>query len=127
MVDDIVLYIAVVDNFERVPNKQTYVLDLEETEVLPRKISGGSTVQENFTVSKSTFALTVALQSKNAGRNTLFPPSRMVVTGDHLNELESLRVDYAGQSRPQTMPLLNSNKVVILTLIILPIDLQRQL
>ena len=101
LVDDIVFYIAVVDNHERVPDKMTYVLDLEETEVLPRKISGESTVQENFTVSKSSFALTVALQSKQAGRNTLFSPSRMVVSGDHQNELETLRVDYAGQSRPQ--------------------------
>lgn len=101
LVDDIVFYIAVVDNHERVPDKMTYVLDLEETEVLPRKISGGSTVQENFTVSKSTFALTVALQSKSAGRDTLFSPSRMVVEDDHQNELETLRVDYAGQSRPQ--------------------------
>ena len=101
LVDDIVFYIAVVDNHERVPDKMTYVLDLEETEVLPRKISGGSTVQENFTVSKSSFALTVALQSKSAGRSTLFSPSRMIVQGDFQNELETLRVDFAGQSRPQ--------------------------
>ncbi len=101
LVDDIVFYLAVVDNHERVPDKMTYVLDLEETEVLPRKITGGATVQENFTVSKSTFGLTVALQSKNAGRNTLFSPSRMVVAGDHQNNLTTLRVDYAGQSRPQ--------------------------
>lgn len=101
IVDDIVFYIAVVDNFAPVPSKMSYVLDLEELEVLPRKISGGSTVQENFTVSKSTYALTVALQSKTAGRSTLFPPSLFKVTGDHEQELNTLRVDYAGQSRPQ--------------------------
>lgn len=101
VVDDIVFYIAVVDNFERVPNKMTYVLDLEETEVLTRKISGGSVVQENFTVSKSSFGLTVCLQSLNAGTNTLFSPSRMVVAGDIQNQLTSLRLDFAGQSRPQ--------------------------
>ncbi len=101
IVDDIVFYIAVVDNFAPVAAKMTYVLDLEETEVLPRKISGGSTVQENFTVSKSTYALTVALQSKTAGRSTLFPPSLFKVTGQHDEELETLRLDYGGQSRPQ--------------------------
>ena len=101
LVDSIVFYIAVVDNFAPVPAKMNYVLDLEETEVTPRPISGDGSVQENFTVSKSTYALTVALQSKTAGKSTLFPPSLFKVTGNHELELEKLRVDFSGQSRPQ--------------------------
>ena len=96
LVDDIVFYIAVVDNYERVADQMSYVLDLEETEVLPRQINGAS-ITENFTVSKSTFGLSVALQDNRAGRNTLFPPSIFKVQGDSQQELTSLRIDYAGR------------------------------
>ena len=100
-VNDIYLILAVVDNFERPPDKMKYTLDLEETDVLPRQIAGGAGIQENFTVSKSSFALSVALQNSDAGRNTLFPPSRFTAANDEQQTLTSLRIDYAGQSRPQ--------------------------
>ncbi len=100
LIEDIVFFIAVVDNYERVADQMSYVLDLEETEVLPRQISGAA-ITENYTVSKSTFGLSVALQDKRAGRNTLYPPSIFKVQGDTQQQLTSLRLDYAGQSRPQ--------------------------
>lgn len=100
IVDDIVFYVAVVENFDRVPDKQTYLLDLEETEVLPRSINGGGNVVENYTVSKSTFALTVALQDRRAGTNTLYSPSLFKTQNNDQSKITSLRIDYAGQTRP---------------------------
>lgn len=100
VVDDIVLFVAVAENFQPVPAKQTYVLDLNETEVLPRQISGGSVIQENFTVSKSTQALAVALQSKTAGASTLFPPSLFKVTNNLDQNIKQLQVSYGGQTVP---------------------------
>lgn len=100
VVDDIVFYMAVVENYERVPDKMTYVLDLEETEVLPRAIAGDGTFTENFTVSKSSFGLSVALQDKRAGQNSLYSPSLFKVEGDVQQGITSLRIDYAGQTRP---------------------------
>ena len=101
-VSEIVFYLAVVDNFEAVASGPvTYVLDLEETEVLPRSITAGNQ-NESFTVSKSTFSLGVAVQSTASGFNTLASPSKFItaVVGES-NNITSLRVDYAGQSRPQ--------------------------
>lgn len=101
-VTEIVFYLAVVDNFEAVASgPQTYVLDLEETEVLTRNIAGGN-VNESYTVSKSTFALGVAVQSRSSGFNTLVSPSKFVTTVvGQSNNITSLRLDYGGQSRPQ--------------------------
>lgn len=96
LVDDIVFFLAVVDNYERVADQMSYVLDLEETEVLPRQIAA-TPATENFTVSKSTFGLSIALQDRRAGRNTLFPPSIFKVEDDHQQNLTALRVDYAGR------------------------------
>ena len=101
LVDDIVFYLAVVDNFERVPDKMSYVLDLEETEVIPRQIAGNGNVIENYTVSKSTFALGVALQDRRAGTNTLFSPSKFITEAGSENSLTSLQLSYGGQARPQ--------------------------
>ncbi len=101
LVEDIVFYVAVVENFDRVPDKQTYLLDLEETEVLPRSIKGnGANIVENYTVSKSTFALSVALQDRRAGNNTLFAPSLFKTEGASQSAIKALRIDYAGQTRP---------------------------
>lgn len=99
LVEDIVFYVCIVENFDRVPDKQTYLYDLEETEVLPRSIGGGGNVIENFTVSKSTFALSVALQDRRAGTNTLYSPSLFKTESDNQSKLTSLRIDYAGQTR----------------------------
>lgn len=101
IVDNIVFFLAVVDNYERVADQMSYVLDLEETEVLPRQIPGNMPTTENFTVSKSTFGLSVALQDNRAGRNTLFSPSLFKTENNSQQSLTSLRLDYAGQSRPQ--------------------------
>ena len=48
-IEDIFLIISVAENYERPPDKQNYVLDLEETDMMPRKTRGGG-VQENYTV-----------------------------------------------------------------------------
>lgn len=106
IVDDIVFFVCVVESDERVPDKQSYLLDLEETEVLPRSITGGGNIVENYTVSKSTFALTVALQDRRAGTNTLFAPSLMRTEGDNQQKITSLRIDYAGQTRPNPAKVL---------------------
>ena len=101
VVEDIQFYVCVVDNFERNPSKYSVVLDLEETSVIPRQISGGAAVTENFTVSKSTFALTLALQDKRAGQDTLYSPSIFTVEDQKQNTLTNLQISYAGENRPQ--------------------------
>lgn len=108
LVEDIVLYLAVVDNYERVPDKMTYVLDLEETEMLPRSMAAAAnTVTENFTCSKSTFGLSVAVQGITGGNSTLVSPTKFIISDGAVNPanstenlITSLRVDYGGQSRP---------------------------
>jgi len=109
IINEIVFYVAIVENYERPPDKMTYVLDLEETEVLPRQITGGSALTENFTVSKSTFGLSVALQDRRAGQNTRFSPSLFKVEGDFQDQITLLRIDYAGQTRPNPQKSMSHN------------------
>ena len=99
-VDDITFYVCVVDNFERNPSKYSVVLDLEETNVIPRDIAGGAASTENYTVSKSTFALSVALQDKRSGTNTLYSPSAFKTEANSQNSLTNLQIAYAGENRP---------------------------
>ena len=99
-VNDITFYVCVVDNFERNPSKYSVVLDLEETNVIPRDIAGGAASTENYTVSKSTFALSCALQDKRAGTNTLYSPSAFKTEADSQNSLTNLQIAYAGENRP---------------------------
>ena len=102
-VNDITFYVCVVDNYERNPSKYSVVLDLEETSVIPRAIAGGPSGTENFTVSKSTFALSVALQDKEAGTNTLYSPSAFKTRGNigqNQSSLTNLQIAYAGENRP---------------------------
>ncbi len=105
VIKDIVFYVCIVENYERPPDKMTYVLDLEETECQPRQISGGGST-ENFTVSKSCFGLSVALQDKRAGQNPLYSPSLFKVENDEQNSITTLRIDYAGQTRPNPAKVL---------------------
>ena len=106
LINEIVFYVCIVENYERQPDKMTYILDLEETEVLPRQISGGSSVTENYTVSKSTFGLSIALQDRRAGQNTLFSPSLFRVEGGFQDQITILKVDYAGQTRPNPQKMM---------------------
>jgi hypothetical protein len=99
-VNDITFYVCVVDNFERNPSSYSVVLDLEETNVIPRDIAGGAASTENYTVSKSTFALSCALQDKRAGTNTLYSPSAFKTEADSQNSLTNLQIAYAGENRP---------------------------
>ena len=64
---------------------------------------------ENFTVSKSTFALSVALQDRRAGTNTLYSPSLFKTENNDQQKLTSLRLDYAGQTRPNPAKALTYN------------------
>ena len=101
-ITDIVFYIAIVDNYERVPDKMTYVFDLEETKCISRSIAAAAgSVTENFTVSKSTFALSLALQDSRSGSNSIVPPGDFRISDGNTERLvTSLRVEYAGQQRP---------------------------
>ena len=112
LVDDVVFYLAVVDNFERVPDKMSYVLDLEEVEVIPRQIAGNGNVIENFTVSKSTFALGVALQDRRAGTDTRFSPSKFITEAGSENSLTSLQISYGGMARPQPPAVLQKSGLI---------------
>lgn len=97
-IDDIYFNIATVESSERVSDGD-FVLDLTETDCNNRLISSGAT-SESYVVPKSTYALTVALQDRRAGTDTLYSPSLFVAEGDAERSIERLRVEYAGQVRP---------------------------
>jgi hypothetical protein len=97
-IDDIHFNIATVESSERVTDGD-FVLDLTETDCNNRLISAGAT-SESYIVPKSTYALTVALQDRRAGTNTLYPPSLFIAEGHAEKSIERLRVEYAGQVRP---------------------------
>lgn len=99
-VNDIQFYVCVVSDYKPSPVTQTIVLDLEEIDVIPRQIAGSASITETFTVKKSTFGLSVALQDSRAGTNTLYSPSVFKVEDDLQQQLSQLQIDYAGQSRP---------------------------
>lgn len=109
-VTDIQFFVAVVESANPNPTKESIALALEETNVQPRRISGNTTV-ESYNVERSLFATSWALQSPDAGRNTLYPCTQFTagaaLVGGNPNptfnkEQDSLTqylVTYAGQTR----------------------------
>ena len=86
---------------------------LEETNVQPRRITGGQTV-ESYNVERSLFATSWGLQSSEAGRNTLYPCTEFIAGAAYTDSpptilnptfnkdqdsLSQYLVTYAGQTR----------------------------
>jgi hypothetical protein len=62
--------------------------------------SGDNTL--DFTVPPSTKALTIFVQSGEAGQNTMFPPSMFKAAGGTDMNLNSIQISYANQTKPST-------------------------
>jgi hypothetical protein len=100
------LYIAQVDGMTP-PADFTYYLDLQEVDCTPQSIKNLSE-QLEFNVKPSTYALTVAMQSSNAGADQRYSQTQFtnrattaagVTSDDHLG-LTQLRIQYASQTQP---------------------------
>jgi hypothetical protein len=101
-VDDMYLYVCEVKG-PRIDNV-SYYLDLEEITAQRRPIQATTGLQqEEFTVSPSTCALTLAFQDNRTGSNSLFSPSRFKIDNAASRELllNRLYINYAGINKPQ--------------------------
>ena len=107
-VESLAFYVAVVDNAAPNAQEQSVVLELEETQVQARRISGGQST-ESYQVPRSTFATTWCAQAHNAGSTTLVPPSLFkfgtptvkAAFNTEQDRLTSYQAVYAGQTRSQ--------------------------
>lgn len=83
----------------------TYLLDLEETRCQTQNVLNSTGLQqEQFNVSPSTFALTLAFQDSRAGSgDTRYSSSKLKVNAEASDELKLTRmyIKYAGVNRPQ--------------------------
>lgn len=83
----------------------TYLLDLEETRCQTQNVLNSTGLQqEQFNVSPSTFALTLAFQDARAGSgDTLYSSSKFKIGAEESNELKLTRmyINYSGMNKPQ--------------------------
>lgn len=101
-INDMYMYVAMVEG-PRVENA-SYLLDLEEINCQRRTVQAGAggLLQEEFSVSPSTCALTLAFQDDRAGTvDTLHSASKFKV-GETDEELDLIRmyINYAATNRP---------------------------
>lgn len=92
------LYVAQVDGATP-PSDFTYYLDLQEVDCTPQSIKNKDE-QLEFNVKPSTYALSVAMQSSNAGSDQQRSPSQFTNSGDEHLGLTQLRIQYASQTQP---------------------------
>lgn len=83
----------------------SYFIDLEEINCHQQDSDNSTSLQsETFTVSPSTYALTLAFQDSRAGTNTLYSPSKFKIENPVFNtelSLSRFYISYAGENRPQ--------------------------
>lgn len=109
-ITDINFYVCIVEG-PRANDSLEYVLDFDSMDCHSQEIAAGETADKQFTISKTTHGLAIAVQSKKTADPrhplSLFRVSAdgaATETTDNYNEeatLTRLRVDYAGQSFPQ--------------------------
>tara|TARA_B110000902_G_scaffold113995_1_gene134228 strand:+ start:6306 stop:7865 length:1560 start_codon:yes stop_codon:yes gene_type:complete len=103
-VQNMYLYVATAEG-PRVDNK-VYLLDLEDIQCSSDNVDSTSFAQKNFSVSPSTYALTVAYQDSRVNSDTRASASKLKVNNAGFtlaNEelgLNRLYVNYAGQNFP---------------------------
>jgi hypothetical protein len=101
VVDDVQLFIATVR--VAIPATGTETLHMMETQIQSKKIT--SQTGDNFldfTVPPSTKALTVWVQSNDAGTNPQVPPSMFKTKDGSDLDLRSIQLTYANVSKPAT-------------------------
>lgn len=106
-VSDFVFYANTLDG-PRVSDK-TYLLDLNPLAVQAQLVDNNTALQQKFfDVPPSTYAVSVFFQSKDAGTNTLFSPSKFSTLNQTERTLSKLAVTYAGITVPNTGSFLPS-------------------
>lgn len=96
-VNDIKFYVATIQM--NIPN-QIETLHLNEMQLQSKTSSGNDTL--HFTVPPSTQAISVFVQSNDAGSNPLVPPSMFTCKDGSQNGLKSLQLTYANTTKPST-------------------------
>jgi len=79
----------------------TYLIDSVAYQVQRREVANTTSLQTfSFQVDESCFKCAIAFQNKNAGTNTIFPPSIFKCTSDVDLKIGSLYTNYRGLQRP---------------------------
>lgn len=101
LVNDVQFFAAMVTT--QIPSTGTEVLHLMEMQVQSKPLSGGANNNLlDFTLPPSTKAITLFVQSGDGGSNTLIP-STLFKTKDQSDEnMQSVQIQYANQSKPAT-------------------------
>lgn len=104
-VDSFFLYVATLRSSPT--NNYAYLIDLEDTKCLTQNFTNGTSFnQEQFTVSPSTYALTLAFQDNRAGNGTptdIFYSATKFKCGQTEEELtlERMFINFGGMNKPQ--------------------------
>jgi hypothetical protein len=96
------MYVGTVEGM-RVDNT-SYLLDLNEIRCQAVNITGTNGQTKNFDVAPSTHAITVAVQERTAGENTLYGATKFKCQDSEEQKIKSLRLQYAGQTKPSPDP-----------------------
>ena len=97
---EVQLYIATVS--VDIPTTGVDMLHLMECSVQSKPISGAGDNLLDFTLPPSTKAITVFVQSGDAGSNPLIPSTLFKTKDDSDQNLQSIQVTYANESKPST-------------------------
>ena len=101
VVESMELYICT--EKQEVAASGTEVLHLMEHQIQSKPLGGAGDKNFDFTVPSSTKAISIFVQSGNAGSNTLTPPSKFCCpTNDAERYLRSVQVTYANITKPPT-------------------------
>jgi hypothetical protein len=85
------------------PQDSEFYLDLNQTKVIKKPLQATTDEQEfNFPVPSSAFAFSFAIQERNAGTSTLFPPQKFTCQGNQERNLTRLEFSYNGRTYPPT-------------------------
>ena len=113
-INNVLLYIATIK--QPMPMSGILPLSLMETQIMQKAMTSlnhDSSNQLDFTVPPSTLAITVWVQSGNAGNTSAIPPSKFKVaqgTNTPDEDLSSIQVTYGSSTKPSTLYQSDYNK-----------------
>jgi hypothetical protein len=100
VVESMELYICT--EKQEVSPSGTEVLHLMEHQIQSKPLGGLGEKNFDFTVPSSTKAISIFVQSGNAGSNTIMPPSKFCCVQDQERTLKSVQITYANITKPPT-------------------------
>jgi hypothetical protein len=100
VVESMELYICT--EKQEVAASGTEVLHLMEHQIQSKPLGGLGEKNFDFTVPSSTKAISIFVQSGNAGSSTLMPPSKFCCADDQERTLKSVQITYANITKPPT-------------------------